>query len=575
MKIGVMPALKRHLILSILTTISIWKYSTSYRITRPSSSTSQGDEYDKGIFVYQHLDRLVEIDCPATAPPCQCNIGGTFIFNVSSSGIVNKEICIGDYGLQKLGCEFRFDTGDNYVKVASRKTTIGTVKLGYNEVVEISMLKAYYWNMTWNPIAPIPFEVKSDVIKWNGDTAQLLQKYTGMLLKLEMEKTHGTRIKSCLLLKIPGSRDYPLSPYIPRKTSDIVLRPTSQLMTTTTMVQKPSTEIAIKVATSSASLGLTTAIKRSFIRASPSSISRVSQGDKQISTHCSLDSLGLSCGNFRGTVSKYAKLTPVDSVTLSASTGSLHFAPSSVIKPTPPGVETKDESKASLGIIVGASIGGIALIILIVVAVIFLRKQQLYVFFDSLKVSLQNREADKAKSKEGVTQGRFDLAENPVYDKNLRLGSVSANKGLSLELYDYAYEGTANGKELASKNCKGNDTARSADPVYSELDGDERPVYHEVGGVYQAIDENTVDKADCYQGLNLSNINKSNLARGNPNAPSPVYQELEQQNDNRTEPVSPVYQTVESDLGGKLSSLEKGDGRTNTDPIYRELEGNQ
>ena len=102
-------------------------------------------------------------------------------------------------------------------------------------------------------------------------------------------------------------------------------------------------------------------------------------------------------------------------------------------------------------------------------------------------------------------------------------------------------------------------------------------MYHEVGGVYQAIDEDAVDKADGYQGLKLSNMNKSDLARGNPNAPSQVYQELERQNDNRTEPVSPVYQTVESDLGGKLSSLEKGVGRegTNTDPIYRELEGNQ
>ena len=120
-KIGVMPASKRHLILSILTTISIWKYSTSYKITRLSSSTSQGDEYDKGIFVYQHLDRLVEVDCPGTAPTCQCNTGGTFIFNVSSSGIVNNKICIGDYGLQELGkmkitqkfvFDFAVSTGD-------------------------------------------------------------------------------------------------------------------------------------------------------------------------------------------------------------------------------------------------------------------------------------------------------------------------------------------------------------------------------------------------------------------------------------------------------------------------------
>lgn len=65
--------------------------TAAFQIVRPSPWYGIGqDRYDRGNYVYRN--QIVDVDC-ARSGECQCDWGGTFVFEISSNGIL-QPTCI-------------------------------------------------------------------------------------------------------------------------------------------------------------------------------------------------------------------------------------------------------------------------------------------------------------------------------------------------------------------------------------------------------------------------------------------------------------------------------------------------
>ncbi|XP_065066738.1 uncharacterized protein LOC135692513 [Rhopilema esculentum] len=215
---------------------AVGKYSC-FRVER--LSTRAGDVFEKNTPIMVDGSTMTISDCNVggegngywkNSTHCQCSYDETFVIDWDQ----RKAKCMEEYGEDRkdMGCKFHFSR-INYVKnlnPTSASRDIGSVLYDGDLCSSFSLLKAEVWNIKWEVI-PDVFVISSDGnLKWSsGNPTIVARRYAGTLIKLDLQAyRRGKKKESCLLLKMTGTRYYPLTFPVEQSSQGLVSTTTLQ-----------------------------------------------------------------------------------------------------------------------------------------------------------------------------------------------------------------------------------------------------------------------------------------------------------------------------------------------------------